>query len=342
MKVCSKTPLRISFAGGGTDVPPYPKLHGGAVISTTIDWYAYVSVTPRKDGKIAIRSLDFDMVSTLDSIAEARYDEKLDFAKAVVRAMGRPTEGIDICVSCDAPPGSGLGSSSALIVGVVGALKHFLDQTMTSYEIAELAYKIEREELGIKGGMQDQYAATFGGINFIEFKADHVVVNPLRLRPEILNELSTHLVLCDTGKTRLSSRILSRQIKSYESGDPQVMKGLEGLKRLAGEIKDTLLRGQVDRLGPLLEEDWELKKQLDIKISNSYLDRISKIAKASGAAGGKILGAGGGGYFLFYCDPQKRPGLEKALTRAGCQLERFSFEPTGLQTWKVGETGVVS
>ncbi len=342
LKVCSKTPLRISFAGGGTDVPPYPKLHGGAVISTTIDWYAYVSVTPRKDGKIAIRSLDFDMVSTLDSIAEARYDEKLDFAKAVVRAMGRPTEGIDICVSCDAPPGSGLGSSSALIVGVVGALKHFLDQTMTSYEIAELAYKIEREELGIKGGMQDQYAATFGGINFIEFKADHVVVNPLRLRPEILNELSTHLVLCDTGKTRLSSRILSRQIKSYESGDPQVMKSLEGLKQLATEMKDTLLRGQIDGLGPLLQEDWDLKRQLDLKISNPHLDRISKIAKAFGATGGKILGAGGGGYFLFYCDPERRRGLEKALRTAGCQPERFSFEANGLQAWKVGETGVVA
>ena len=289
-----------------------------------------------------IRSLDFDMVSVLDSIAEARYDNKLDFAKAVVRALGKPSEGIEMHISCDAPPGSGLGSSSALIVGVVGALKHYLEQTLTSYEIAELAYRIEREELGIRGGMQDQYAATFGGLNFIEFKADHVVVNPLRIRQEILNELSTHLVLCDTGKTRLSSRILSRQIKSYESGDQRIMKSLEGLKRLATEMKDSLLRGRVDRLGPLLEEDWELKKRLDSQVSNPFLERISKTARAYGATGGKILGAGGGGYFLFYCNPENKQRLEKALRKAGCFLERFSFEPNGLQAWRVGEAGVVS
>lgn len=289
-----------------------------------------------------VHSLDFDMVSVLDSIAEPAYDGKFDFAKAVVDALGRPIEGLNMYVSSDAPPGSGLGSSSALIVGVVGALKHYLEQNLTSYEIAELAYRIEREELGIKGGMQDQYAATFGGLNFIEFKADHVVVNPLRIRPQILNELSTHLVLGDSGKTRLSSKILSRQIKSYESGDRDVMISLAGLKRLATEIKDSLLRGQVDKLGPLLEEDWELKKRLDRRISNPFLEKISKIARAYGASGSKILGAGGGGYFLFYCDPEHRHRLEKALKEAGCSPERFSFELNGLQTWSVGEKGVVS
>ncbi len=342
MKVCSKTPLRISFAGGGTDVPPYPANFGGAVISTTIDKHVYVGLTPRHDRRVTIRSLDFDMVSVLDSIAEVRYDGKMDFAKAVVRALGKPDEGIDICVSCDAPPGSGLGSSSALIVGVVGALNHLHDRGLTSYEIAEMSYRIEREELGIKGGMQDQYAATFGGLNFIEFKSDHVVVNPLRVRPEILNELSSHLLLSNTGRTRLSSRILSRQIQSYESGEPLVLKSLEGLKRLAIEMKDSLLRGRVDRFGSLLDEDWELKKQLDSRISNPSLERIYKAARASGATGGKILGAGGGGYFLFYCEPENKQGLVKALERAGAAAERFNFEYNGLQTWKVGDRGVVS
>jgi len=342
LRICSKAPLRISFAGGGTDVPPYPELHGGAVISSTIDRYAYVSIEPRKDEKVIIRSLDFDMVSILDSIAEIRYDGNLDFAKAVIRTMGKPAEGLNINISCNAPPGSGLGSSSALIVGVVGAMKHLHDQALTSYEIADTAYRIEREELKIKGGMQDQYAATFGGLNFIEFKADGVVVNPLRIRPEILNELSTHLVLCNTGRTRLSSRILSRQIRSYERGEERVLENLQGLKRLAFELKDSLLKGRVDKVGPLLGEDWDLKRQLDSKISTPLLDRISKVAKASGASGGKILGAGGGGYFLFYCNPENRPKLEKSLKNAGCTLEHFSFEPNGLQTWEVNEKGVVS
>jgi len=334
--------LRISFAGGGTDVPPYPQLHGGAVISCTIDRYAYVSLEPRKDAKMVIRSLDFDMISVLDSIAEIQYDGKLDFAKAVVRAMGNPAEGFNMHISCNAPPGSGLGSSSALVVGVVGVMKHFHDRPLTSYEIADTAHRIEREELGIRGGMQDQYAATFGGLNLIEFKADGVVVNPLRIRPEILNELSTHLVLCNTGRTRLSSKILSRQIKSYESGDALVLKSLQALKRIAFELKDSLLKGHVDNMGPLLEKDWELKKQLDSKISTPFLDKVSKIARASGASGGKILGAGGGGYFLFYCNPENRPRLEKSLRATGCALEHFSFEPNGLQTWKVSEKGVVS
>jgi D-glycero-alpha-D-manno-heptose-7-phosphate kinase len=311
------------------------------VISTTIDRYAYVSITPRGDSKVTIRSLDFDIVSILDSIAEIHYDGKLDFAKAVVRVMGRPSEGMDICVSCNAPPGSGLGSSSALIVGVVGAMKRLHEEALTSYEVAEISYRIEREELKIQGGMQDQYSATFGGLNFIEFKADNVVVNPLRIRAEILNELSTHLVLCNTGKTRLSSKILSRQIRSYESRDPLVMDSLDRLKHLASEMKDALLRGRVDRLGPLLDLDWKLKRQLDRKISNQRLDKIYSLARASGASGGKILGAGGGGYFLFYCEPEARPKLETALKRSGCSLERFSFETSGLQTWKVGEKGVV-
>ena len=311
------------------------------MISCTIDRYAYVSLEPRKDEKVVIRSLDFDIVSILDSISEIRYDGKLDLAKAVIRTMGKPTEGLTFHISCNAPPGSGLGSSSALIVGVVGVMKRFHELSLTSYEIADTAYKIEREELKIKGGMQDQYAATFGGLNFIEFKSNGVVVNPLRVRQEILNELSTHLVLCNTGRTRLSSKILTRQIKSYEEGNEHVLKNLSGLKQLAFDLKDALLKGKVEKIASLLDEDWELKKQLDNKISNPFLERVSKIARSSGASGGKILGAGGGGYFLFYCDPENRPKLEKSLKNAGCELERFSFEHEGLQTWQVNKEGVV-
>ncbi len=323
-------------------MPPYPAKFGGAVISTTIDKHVYVGVSPRHDGRVKISSIDFDMVSVLESIAEVRYDGKMDFAKAVVRALGRPGDGIDIRVSCDAPPGSGLGSSSALIVGVVGALNRLNDQALTSYEIAEMACKIEREELGIRGGMQDQYAATFGGLNFIEFKSNHVVVNPLRVRPEILNELSTHLVLCNTGKTRLSSRILSRQIRSYESGDERILKSLEGLKGLATEMKDSLLRGRLEGFGSLLNKDWELKKQLDTRITNPSLERIYETARRSGATGGKILGAGGGGYFLFHCEPENRQRLLRAMKNVGVTSERFGFESNGLQTWMVGEKGVVT
>ena len=225
MLIRCKTPLRISFAGGGTDVSPYVEERGGVVLNATIDKYCYGSLRLRDDRHIAVQSLDYDIVAKYRVDEEVAYDGKLDLVKAAVKIMNNGyhhrgdgvdnDEGIDLFVHSDAPPGSGLGSSSALVVALIGLLKHWRRRPMTHYEIAELAYHIEREELGIPGGMQDQYAAAFGGFNFMEFGRTGAVVNPLRIDPEIINELEYNLLLCYTGSSRLSANIITTQINFF-------------------------------------------------------------------------------------------------------------------------------
>ena len=215
MIIRSRSPLRISFAGGGTDVPPYPQERGGAVLSITIDKHTYVSLEPNDEDAITVQSLDYDIVAKYHTEQDLAYNGELDLVKAVIRRMAADRRGMKLFMHSDAPPGSGLGSSSALVVSIVGALRHWLRQPLTDYETAELAHHIERDDLNIKGGLQDHYASTFGGVNFIEFYDKAVIVNPLRVRPERLDELEYNLVLCYTGQTRLSANILERQIASF-------------------------------------------------------------------------------------------------------------------------------
>lgn len=214
MIIRSKAPLRISFAGGGTDVPPYPEERGGAVLNTTINKYAYATLIPREDETINVESLDYDIVAKYHADEKLFYDGELDLVKAVINHM-ETKQGLDLFIHSDAPPGSGLGSSSTVVVTLVGAFQKWLNIPLTDYDIAELAYKIERKDLGVKGGKQDQYAATFGGFNYIEFHAESTIVNPLRIKRDILNELEYRLLLCYTGKTRLSANILEEQIGKY-------------------------------------------------------------------------------------------------------------------------------
>ena len=297
----AKAPLRVSFAGGGTDVPPFPENEGGCVLSATINRYAYGTLRPRTDRQICIESLDFGVSVSYDIADQLVYDGKLDLVKAAILRLGaNDSAGFDLFLHSDAPPGSGLGASSTVMVALVGLLKEWKNLPLTEYEIADLAYRLEREELGIQGGLQDQYAATFGGFNFIEFLPARVVVNPLRISADVVNELQYNLLLVFTGRIRLSSHIIEDQVHRYEVGEEQSLLALRELKRLTLEMKNALFRRQLQDIGDLLHEEWQHKKRMSPKISNPELDDIYEAARGAGAVGGKITGAGGGGYMLLY------------------------------------------
>jgi D-glycero-alpha-D-manno-heptose-7-phosphate kinase len=339
MLIRSKAPLRLSFSGGGTDVPPYPKEHGGVVLSATINKYAFGTLALVSDGAFTVESLDYDIVAKYHSEQDLAFDGNLDLVKAVVRRLtkDRSNRGLKLFLHSDAPPGSGLGSSSTLVVALIGLFKHWLRLPLTDYEIADLAYQIERNDLGIKGGIQDHYAATFGGFNFIEFFGSNVVVNPLRVDLNSINELEYNLLLCYTGRTRISAHILDRQIQSYMEKQTNVMLALEHLKTITVEMKNCLLQGRLNDFGCLLHEEWQNKKQLDAEISNPRIEEMYEAARREGALGGKIAGAGAGGYLLFYCQFDRKHRVAATLEQMGGQVVEFGFEPRGLQTWVVND-----
>ena len=336
MLVRTKAPLRISFAGGGTDVPPFPQQEGGCVLSATINRYAYGTLRTRDDQQINIESLDYGLSVNYNPEDLMTFDGKLDLVKAaIVKMDGRGDIGYDVFIHSDAPPGSGLGSSSAMMVALVGLLKEFKGLPLTDYDVAELAYVIEREDLAIKGGLQDQYAASFGGFNYIEFLSDHVIVNPLKIRPAIVNELQYNLLLCYTGSSRLSSNIIEDQVKRYERGEQDSLDALRQLKAMTIEMKNALLRSKLDDFGDLLHHEWEQKKRMSHKISAPILDEMYDESRKNGALGGKITGAGGGGFMLLYCRFDKKHKVAERLKEMGCTITEFAFEPFGLQTWRV-------
>jgi D-glycero-alpha-D-manno-heptose-7-phosphate kinase len=333
----SKTPLRISFAGGGTEVEPYLSERGGVVLSSTIDKFAYSSLRFKDDHRISVTSLDYDIVSKYDAEELLLEDDKLNLVKAVIHRLNPKdnSRGLDIFLHSDAPPGSGLGSSSTVVVTLIGVFKHWLHLPLTNYEIADMAYQIERTDLGIKGGKQDQYAAAFGGFNFIEFYRDATIVNPLRVPSDILNELRYNLLLCYTGKTRLSAHIIDSQVEGYVRRQQSVVHAMDELKHIAVELKNALLQGRLNDFGALLHDAWMNKKQMATQISDSQIDEIYETARKHGALGGKISGAGGGGYMFFYCNFDRKHIVAEQLERLGAQVVDFNFDFRGLQTWEV-------
>ena len=337
MIVRSKTPLRISFAGGGTEVEPYLSERGGAVLSSTIDKYAYSSLYFNEDPSVHVASLDYDVVAKYEADEPLIEGDKLNLVKAVIRRLSPEdnSQGMDIFLHSDAPPGSGLGSSSTVVVTLIGAFKHWLHLPLTNYEIADLAYQIERKDLGIKGGKQDQYAATFGGFNFIEFHHDATIVNPLRVPSDTLNELHYNLLLCYTGKTRLSAHIIDDQVEGYVRNQESVIRAMDELKHIAVALKNALLRDKPNEFGALLNEAWMNKKKMATQISNPHIDELYETARKHGALGGKITGAGGGGYMFFYCDFKRKHIVAEQLERLGAQVVEFDFDFGGLQTWEI-------
>lgn len=336
MLIRAKAPLRISFAGGGTDVPPFPEREGGCVLSATINRYAYGTFNPRTDQRIRIESLDFGLSANYSLQEPLIFDGKLDLVKAaILRLADQSSLGFDLFLHSDAPPGSGLGASSAMMVSLVGLLKEWRNLPMTDYEIADSAHTIERKDLRILGGMQDQYAAAFGGFNFMEFLPDQVVINPLRVPPDIVNELQYNLLLVFTGRVRFSANIIKDQVARYERGQAKSVEALRAIKALAVEMKNCLLQRRTDEFAGLLDEEWQAKKRMSPRISSPELDHIYEVAKAEGALGGKITGAGGGGYMLLYCRYDRKHRVADRMTELGCVVENFAFEPNGLQTWRV-------
>jgi len=335
MLIRAKAPLRISFAGGGTDVPPFPAREGGLVLNATINRYAYGTLRPRTDQAITIHSHDFGSSLELMPDETPVFDGKLDLAKAAIRRFtGDDQVGFDLILHSSAPPGSGLGSSSAMMVAMIGVLAEFRNVPVTDYELAELAHVVEREELGISGGRQDQYAATFGGFNFIELYGDHVVVNPLRIAPDIILELEHNLLLCFTGTTRQSDQIIEDQMGRYESGDVDATAGLMAQKDLAVEMKNALLQRRLGDFAELLHTAWEAKKRMSERISTSRIEELYTAARAAGALGGKITGAGGGGYLLLYCRHDRKHEVAARMRSLGATVDDFAFEAAGLRTWR--------
>ncbi len=344
----SKAPLRISFAGGGTDVSPYPEEKGGAVLNCTIDKFAYATLESIPDGagKVGVESLDYNVSANYEKASDFLEETgELDLVKAALRVLRRPANGgteaesLKLFLHSDAPPGTGLGSSSTMVVALVGAFQRYLRQPWTSYEVAELAYEIERREFGMKGGRQDMYAAAFGGFNFMEFGAHRTIVNPLKINPDVLNELAYRLLLCYTGTSHYSNDIIEQQTKSYVEKRGDTVAAMDATKRLAVDMKNELLRGNLDEMGRLLDEGWQLKKKFTDAITTPRIDAFYARAREAGALGGKLVGAGGGGYLLLFCDFARRAKVQKAVQAAGGRVEDFALEPEGLQTWSVRSGG---
>ena len=339
MIIRSKAPLRLGLAGGGTDVSPYSDMYGGAILNATISLYAYTTIEPRTDGKIVFSSPDAGFEEVYDSVAELPADGYFILAKVVYNRVekdfARKPLSFRITSHVDSPAGSGLGTSSTLTVSLLGAFVEWLRLPLGEYDIARLAYEIERKDLALTGGKQDQYAATFGGFNFMEFLPDDkVIVNPLRIRQRVQDELAHNLLLYYTETSHVSAQIIEGQIRNVNSGKQSSIEAMHCLKRQAVQMKECLLRGDIDGLGKLLDYGWQEKKKMTSGISNPLLDDIYITAINAGATGGKVSGAGGGGFMFFYCPVTERYNVEKALTeRFSGQVKRYEFTAEGLKTW---------
>jgi len=333
----SRAPLRLSFAGGGTDVEPYLSEHGGMVLSCGIDRYAYASMTVTAEPGYTIRSLDYDVVTPYRTEERIGADTDLALIKGVLHRLRVPTvdsgPGFELTLHTDAAPGSGLGSSSALVVAIIGVFKHWLHLPYSDYEVADLAYEIERRDLALVGGKQDQYAATFGGFNLIEFTRDSTIVNALRIADGTLNELDYNLLLCEVGKRRSPTGIIEQQVEACQTHEGTVMDAMAELKSIAIALKNALLGGHVREFGALLHQAWLAKKRLASGISTPEIDELYEAARHAGALGGKISGAGGGGHMYFYCDQGRRHHVAAALAARGARLVDVHFDAKGLQTW---------
>ena len=340
MVIRSKAPLRLGLAGGGTDVAPYSDIYGGAILNATISMYAYATIKPRNDNKIIIHSLDKDERYEFESHDQLSLNGKLNLPigiyNKVVNDYTKKPLAFELATYVDAPPGSGLGTSSTLVVTILGAFAEWLNIPLGEYDMAKVAYEIERIDLNMAGGKQDQYAATFGGINFMEFfNDDKVVVNPLRVRNQYLYELAHNLLLYNTKTSRLSSVIIEKQSENICNKEAHCIEATHKLKEQAVMMKDAILKGELDAIGEILDFGWQNKKKIAPGISNSLIDEIYETAINSGATGGKISGAGGGGFMIFYCPNNKRYKVIDALARFGGIANRYEFTKTGLMSWTI-------
>jgi D-glycero-alpha-D-manno-heptose-7-phosphate kinase len=334
----SKAPLRIGLAGGGTDVSPYADMYGGAILNATVSLFAHASIELLTEEKIIVEALDRNEKEEYDFAKCLPINGTLDLLKAVYNRIqkdyGFPQKGFRLNTFVDAPAGSGLGTSSTLVVAIVGAFVEMLKLPLGDYDIAHYAFDIERNDLKLAGGRQDQYAATFGGVNFMEFyKDDKVIVNPLRIRSHYMHELENNLLLFFTATSRESASIIKEQVKNVEGNNEKSIDAMHNLKQQAQMMKEALLKGKVNDIGVILDYGFEQKKNMAASISNNNIEAIYDAAKAAGATGGKISGAGGGGFMIFYCPGNSRYRVINALAQFGGDIKKFTFTKYGLTTW---------
>ncbi len=331
-KVISKarSPLRISFAGGGTDITSYFYDEAGVVLNATINKFTHAILEKNTDKSIRIMSYDLNTELEANDLSKLEYDGKLDLIISLIKLI-KPDYGFSLYTYSDVPPGSGLGGSAVLLSAIIGSFNNFRENKYTDYEIAELAFHAERIVMDLSGGWQDQYATVFGGFNYIEFKGSENIVNSLRINESIKVELEDSLLLCYTGITHNSGAI--HDIQKENMMNKKEKDYADVSKNIAYEMKSRLLKGDLDDFGELLDKAWATKKQFSKNITSDYLDEIYEFAIKNGAIGGKLLGAGGGGYFLFYVPTFKKQSLSKALTNKGLAIESFTFDDNGLRSW---------
>ena len=334
----SKAPLRIGLAGGGTDVSPYSDLYGGAILNATVSLYASATIEPLENNEIILHAIDHKTEQRFEYSEQLPIDGKLDLLKGVYNRIQRDNKqalpGFRLSTFVDAPAGSGLGTSSTLVVAIIGAFAEMLRLPLGEYDIAHLAYEIERKDLKMAGGKQDQYAATFGGVNYMEFYSDEkVIVNPLRVKQRYLFELENNLLLYYTATSRESARIIEKQSRNVIEKKNKSIEAMHQLKQQSQMMKEALLKGKLDEIGEILDFGFRQKREMAEGISNDKMEEIYDAAKKSGATGGKISGAGGGGFMIFYCPANSKYEVTETLTRFGGHCKPYQFVDHGLTTW---------
>ena len=342
MFVRARAPLRLGLAGGGTDVSPYCDTHGGFVLNATVDRYAYAVIKPLSEQIARFVATDKQESESHNLGESISLSGQLVLHKAVYREMinryngGRPIA-LELSTFCDAPVGSGLGASSTLVVVMIRAFAELLNLPLDDYAIASLAFRIERVDCGLQGGRQDQYSATFGGFNFMEFYADErAVINPLRIKNWVICELEASLLLFYTGVSRESARIIADQSCNVSAGTAGAVEAMHGLKREALVMKECLLRGDFDGMVQSMRQGWVSKKNSAKTVSNPHIDAIYDASIAAGALAGKVSGAGGGGFMMFFVPPENRMNVVRCLSSFDGQISNCHFTKYGTQAWRLG------
>jgi D-glycero-alpha-D-manno-heptose-7-phosphate kinase len=342
MIVRARAPLRLGFGGGGSDLSPYCDTYGGYVLNATIDKYAYAMIEPCAGDRVKLIAADQEMSVDGRTDEAFVFDGTLDLHKGVYNRIvrdycGGRSPALTLTTMSDAPPGSGLGSSSTLVVAMVKAFVELLNLPLGEYDVAHLAFEIERRDVGLSGGRQDQYAATFGGVNFMEFYGDdRVVVNPLRVKNWILSELEACTILCHTGQSRSSAVIIEEQVRNLSSGaSSEAVVAMHRVKQEALHLKESLLKGDFKQFVDAINTSWESKKRTARNISNDRIERIQAAGLAAGARAVKVSGAGGGGFMMFFLDPGHRMRVIRALEAQDAQTLTCHFTKHGTEGWKI-------
>ncbi len=335
MKIRAKAPFRISFGGGGTDMPPFCVDHGGCIISTTIDRHVFITIEPREDNIIHIDAINFEKESEFE-IGDRDYSEDFEIFKGAVNVLG-VQDGFNITIYSELPAGSGMGGSSSLTVALIGAFDEYYDWGLSRHEIGQKACDIERVELAQKGGYQDQFAAAYGGFNFMEF-TDETKIFPVDTTRYFISELQYRLILCYVGGSHFSSDIQDEVLEGYEVEKKSFMESMEDLKAVARGMRKIAESKNLNRLnefGELIHQGWLAKKSLSDKISNKNIENFYITSRKFGVLGGKLLGAGGGGHLILFSDPQQKFRVIEKLEEIGGKVVNFHFNPNGLEVWRI-------